>query len=407
MYEINQAPVVPMNDKASFFRGRCLSVIFRLRRLPRSQLKQACKDLGITWRELPLDMPVRWNSTDKFLKAMLYLEGAIRLVLRNQQWDKSVRDNLTLTDNDWEQLKEMERFFDLFRKPTIASQAEKYETLHNTIPDYLHILRQLNVWKAQDDQLTLQAAAEASYDVIKGYLDKALKSRHSCVALLCDPRYKLKILGYLYDAEGGENSEVYRRAKAHFQSVFSAYKRRETSLAEWDRQQAENAAPERSPTPEHHEGWRLDPFHGFDEFVASNQPLQQLPLRAGGSTEVDRWFAEPLLERKATPEEQRVYMQSKIYDFPIIAQMARDFTAIPATSAPSERVFSQAGNLVSKKRTRINSENIRYVLCLRAWGLLPDDDINDDEEEEEAWEAILDVEGRVIRWERRAQVPGR
>jgi hypothetical protein len=38
---------------------------------------------------------------------------------------------------------------------------------------------------------------------------------------------------------------------------------------------------------------------------------------------------------------------------------------------------------------------------------LPDDDINDDEEEEEAWEAILDVEGRVIRWERRAQVPGR
>jgi hypothetical protein len=100
MYEINQAPVVPMNDKASFFRGRCLSVIFRLRRLPRSQLKQACKDLGITWRELPLDMPVRWNSTDKFLKAMLYLEGAIRLVLRNQQWDKSVRDNLTLTDND-------------------------------------------------------------------------------------------------------------------------------------------------------------------------------------------------------------------------------------------------------------------------------------------------------------------
>jgi hypothetical protein len=45
----------------------------------------------------------------------------------------------------------MEHFFDLFRKPTIASQAEKYETLQNTIPDYLHILRQLNVWKAQDD----------------------------------------------------------------------------------------------------------------------------------------------------------------------------------------------------------------------------------------------------------------
>ncbi|PMD40291.1 hypothetical protein L207DRAFT_399823, partial [Hyaloscypha variabilis F] len=53
--------------------------------------------------------------------------------------------------------------------------------------------------------------------------------------------------------------------------------------------------------------------------------------------------------------------------FPIITQIARDYLAIPATSTPSERVFSMAGNLVSKKRTRISSENVRYVLCLRSW----------------------------------------
>jgi hypothetical protein len=67
-------------------------------------------------------------------------------------------------------------------------------------------------------------------------------------------------------------------------------------------------------------------------------------------------------------------MCSKIYDFPIVSQMARDYCAIPATSAPSERVFSIAGNLISKKRTRISSENVRYVLCLRSWGILVDDD---------------------------------
>ena len=34
-----------------------------------------------------------------------------------------------------------------------------------------------------------------------------------------------------------------------------------------------------------------------------------------------------------------------------------------------------AGNLISKKRTRILSENVRYVLCLRSWGILaPNDD---------------------------------
>jgi hypothetical protein len=48
--------------------------------------------------------------------------------------------------------------------------------------------------------------------------------------------------------------------------------------------------------------------------------------------------------------------------------------AIPATSAPSERVFSVAGNLITKKRTKILSENVRYVLCLRSWGILANTD---------------------------------
>ena len=46
----------------------------------------------------------------------------------------------------------------------------------------------------------------------------------------------------------------------------------------------------------------------------------------------------------------------------------RDYHAIPATSAPSERVFSMAGNLISKKRTRISSENVRYVLFFKKAG---------------------------------------
>jgi hAT family C-terminal dimerisation region len=74
----------------------------------------------------------------------------------------------------------------------------------------------------------------------------------------------------------------------------------------------------------------------------------------------------------------KAYMLSKAHEYPIICQMARDYLAIPASSGPSERTFSYAGNLISKKRTRISSENVRYVLCLRSWGFLVDDD---DEEE--------------------------
>ena len=59
-------------------------------------------------------------------------------------------------------------------------------------------------------------------------------------------------------------------------------------------------------------------------------------------------------------DEQRAYMQSKAYDLPIITQMARGYGAIPAISAPSERVFSV---LIAKKRTKI-SQNMLYLRSL-------------------------------------------
>ncbi len=46
------------------------------------------------------DMPVRWNSTDKMLIAGLYIEKAIKVVLTTQTWDKLVKENLTLTEED-------------------------------------------------------------------------------------------------------------------------------------------------------------------------------------------------------------------------------------------------------------------------------------------------------------------
>ena len=84
------------------------------------------------------------------------------------------------------------------------------------------------------------------------------------------------------------------------------------------------------------------------------------------NSEVVRWLREPCIHDASTLEEVRLYIQSKVYDFPIITEIARDFLAIPATLVPSKRVFSLTGNLILKKRTRIISKNVRYVLCLRS-----------------------------------------
>jgi len=55
--------------------------------------------------------------------------------------------------------------------------------------------------------------------------------------------------------------------------------------------------------------------------------------------EIDRYLDEILMERDNNENKVAQYWRSKQYDYKLISQMARDFLAIPATSAPSERVF--------------------------------------------------------------------
>jgi len=354
----------PNVERSAFFKLRSLAIIFKLRKTPRDQLKQMSATLNVKYRDLTCDMPVRWNSTHKLLQTGLHLEKPLRAVLLNQTWDDSVREKLSLDDEDWTTLKEMALFFQLFEKPTVQSQADKYPTLHNVIPNYLHILRQLRVWKLQHQQNILQTAAIAAYEVIFRYYKTSITTRSAFVALICDPRLKMEVLAHLFDADGGVGSHSYQRARNHFVHTFREYKKRAIGLADWKRQQEEQEeVPEPEVIAEDLQAWRVDPLHSWDDYLAARpvNPAGRPPI-----SELDRWLSEDIISRYSTPDEVRLYLQSKRFDFPIITQIARDYLAIPATSAPSERVFSLAGNLISTKRTRILSKNIRYILYLRS-----------------------------------------
>jgi hypothetical protein len=59
------------------------------------------------------------------------------------------------------------------------------------------------------------------------------------------------------------------------------------------------------------------------------------------------------------------FSASKQHQIPILATIARDHLAIPATSAESERVFSVGRDIVTKKRNRLAPFTLRYLICLR------------------------------------------
>jgi hypothetical protein len=47
--------------------------------------------------------------------------------------------------------------------------------------------------------------------------------------------------------------------------------------------------------------------------------------------------------------------------------MAKDYLAIPATSAPVERIFSGGTDLIEQRRCSLKGKTIQECMCLRGW----------------------------------------
>jgi hypothetical protein len=66
----------------------------------------------------------------------------------------------------------------------------------------------------------------------------------------------------------------------------------------------------------------------------------------------------------------------KIY--PRLAKVTRFILACPASSAPAERSFSQAGWTINVRRTRLSPKNVDALLCKQeAWSALNMDEVDE------------------------------
>ena len=89
--------------------------------------------------------------------------------------------------------------------------------------------------------------------------------------------------------------------------------------------------------------------------------------------ELDRYLAEPLFPPNMSDTEKRASMaqfnplswwKAHGYCVPNLALLAKRILCVPATSTPSERVFTVAGNLITKQRAMLSPENADRMIFL-------------------------------------------
>ena len=47
--------------------------------------------------------------------------------------------------------------------------------------------------------------------------------------------------------------------------------------------------------------------------------------------------------------------------------MARNYLTIPVSSAPAERIFSSASDVVTQDRACLSTDTIHAIMCLKYW----------------------------------------
>lgn len=111
----------------------------------------------------------------------------------------------------------------------------------------------------------------------------------------------------------------------------------------------------------------LDTLLGSDSEEHSNEE-DSAQEKSGADNERVRnevlmYFGEQCIARDKSPLQ---WWKENAARFPNLAVLAKSYLSVPATSTPSERLFSAAGNIVIKKRASLTSEHVDMLTFLHS-----------------------------------------
>jgi len=79
------------------------------------------------------------------------------------------------------------------------------------------------------------------------------------------------------------------------------------------------------------------------------------------TNEFMRYHSEPIIGQKENP---LLWWKSRSDTYPYISRLAKRYLCVVATSVPSERIFSDAGNIINAKRSCLDTDTVDMLIFL-------------------------------------------
>ena len=330
-------------------------------------LKEKLKLLGLREVKLIHDVATRWNSAVDMLERFLELQPAVYAALMSKDIRSKETDIATMTEDDITLSENIMAALIPLRTVTTALCSESIPTASLILPLQKKLLTKDLVYNESDPEAVKQLKKAISDDLRPRYSDQRQFLEDTS---LLDPRFKTS---YLTDDEGFVvASRVITDAS-------------NTSTLKIKQEPGTSTAPvpqAKPPLPQ------LDPDIGGTTEGPSDQDIIQPKedTKPAGLasiledviiTKTEKGTKTKLDQAK---QEMEVYMNTETLNLgsdplqwwkdnswrlPLLARLAREHLCVPATSVPSERVFSTAGDILSAQRASLNADKVDMLIFLK------------------------------------------
>ncbi|KAF5191039.1 Zinc finger bed domain-containing protein ricesleeper 2-like [Thalictrum thalictroides] len=281
------------------------------------------------------DVTTRWNSTYAMFKRAMALQSSVQHLTQTPDFEKvAVRRRVPDIGN---------RSSDVFAaEKEVGSGELSYASFNQHIYPSDFLVQVKNSYGASQ----LEPVAEKMLEKLKKYHSMAVKLDSHYLATILDPRFNLR----WFEAPGNWPIEV--QVEGH--SII-AIKLLFMAEAESLYQLLDSAPPPAEPTSGNRATSLQDEMFGWGE-AESSSSSEEL------KEEVDRYWAQKIVAPSTNPLS---WWQVNHQQFPTLARMARSILAIPATSAPSERVFSSGRRILRWDRSALSARSTEALVCLK------------------------------------------
>lgn len=321
--------------------ARCRKLVEHFRKSSKEtyKLRQKQTMLDLPEHKLIQEVVTRWGSTLGMLERLMEQQLAIAAVLI----DGTAR-HLMPESGEWTLIEQLVEILKPFQVATEVMSGEKYPTV-STVKPLLYKLTEKTLALNDGDSSTIKAVKQAIKKDLESRYTKSAIQRLLNVSTYLDPRYKE--LPFLTDiAKRRMRDDV----KDELLAMETSQTTQDSQLTQDKDEDPPSKRPKESPGA-------VSKLLGDLFKESTNVPLYSEIV----SKEMELYKTEKLLELDGDPL-QWWHKRQSIY--PIMCKLVQKMFSFVATSVPSERLFSSAGNVITAKRSCLTPEHADQLIFL-------------------------------------------